>query len=63
MSSRNWLAVEIVSALCRELGGYWRGALIPGAYPADARERERRQSMLADLRAKLFEAQQKKARE
>lgn len=60
---RNWAAFEIVTTLCREIGGFHRGAVLRGCYPADARERERRQSVLADLRSKLFDAQQKKARE
>lgn len=58
----NWPAFEIVTTLIRETAGYARGALIDPFYIADASKRERRQGMLAELRAKLFDAQQKAAR-
>ena len=56
---RNWPAVEIVSKLIKEPPGYMRGALIDPICAADAMLRERRQSVLAELRSKLFDAQQK----
>lgn len=59
---RNWPAFELVTTLIRETAGYARGALIDPVCRADAMLRERRQGILADLRAKLFDAQQKAAR-
>ncbi len=59
-TGRNWPAVEIVSHLIREVPGYVRGACIDPVMKADGLMREMRQSVLAELRAKLFDSQNKR---